>query len=105
MKDLAEKQRTEELPTWVARHLGMTFDDNAVTPAPSPDAHYKQLKIEPLEIAKANFTKEQYQAYLQITAHKYLMRFPYKGTPIADLKKCKVFIDLLIKDMENDCPI
>lgn len=80
----------------------MTNDN--FTPAPSPDSHYKRLVIEPLEVAKANFSKEAYQGYLQITAHKYLMRFPYKGSPIADLKKCKVFIDLLIKDIEDEPP-
>jgi len=93
----------EGLPSWVMRSFGIS-DDN-FTPSPAPDAHYKQLKIEPLDVAFANFTKEEYRGYLKITAHKYLMRHPHKGTPIADLKKCIVFINLLIKDMEDDNPL
>jgi hypothetical protein len=68
------------------------------------DIHYKQLGIEPLEVIKHNLSHEEVIGYYKATALKYLMRHPHKGAPVQDLTKCKFFIDLLIKEYEDDCP-
>ena len=32
---------------------------------------------------------------------KYVTRFPYKGTPVQDLKKARWYLDYLIKELDK----
>ncbi len=61
---------------------------------PSSD-HYKQMKIEPLEVILANGYN-----FLEGNALKYLMRYKYKNG-VDDLKKAKWYLEKLIERAEG----
>jgi len=39
--------------------------------------------------------------YVRGNIIKYITRFPYKGTPLQDLKKAKWYLEYLIKENDN----
>ena len=39
--------------------------------------------------------------YVRGNIIKYVTRFPYKGTPVQDLKKARWYLDYLINEEEN----
>ena len=39
--------------------------------------------------------------YVRGNIIKYVTRFPYKGTPVSDLKKARWYLDYLINEEEN----
>lgn len=51
--------------------------------------HYKQLAIEPKDIAKANFTKEELRGAYKWNILKYLLR--QKGSTRSDAKKLLIY--------------
>jgi hypothetical protein len=67
--------------------------------------HYNEGSIECIEAMKAmadgvsNVTA--HEAYCWQNAFKYLWRWPYKNG-VEDLKKCRWYLDRLIKQLEND---
>ena len=40
--------------------------------------------------------------YVRGNIIKYITRFPYKGTPLQDLKKAKWYLEYLIKEKEKE---
>jgi hypothetical protein len=43
--------------------------------------------------------REDFHGYLKGNAMKYLWRFHYKGKPVEDLRKCRWYVDRLIKEL------
>lgn len=60
-------------------------------------AHYKNQGVEPIELMRANFTKEEYAGFLQGNVLKYMLRYKNKNG-IEDLKKAKTYLTWLIKE-------
>jgi hypothetical protein len=67
-------------------------------PVNRPD-HYNNGAIEAIEAIKASMPEHEFNGYLKGNALKYLWRYDYKGKPIEDLRKCKWYIERLIKEM------
>jgi hypothetical protein len=63
-----------------------------------PD-HYNNGAIEAIEAIKASMPEHEFNGYLKGNALKYLWRYDYKGKPIEDLRKCKWYIERLIKEI------
>lgn len=63
--------------------------------------HYK-AKIEPIKFMEENFTKEEYVGFCKGNVIKYISRFDKKGTPVDDLEKAKVYIDYILKNLQED---
>lgn len=75
--------------------LGATPD-----PVEKPD-HYNNGAIEAIEAIKASMPENEFRGYLKGNALKYLWRYDYKGKPVEDLRKCRWYIDRLIKEMNR----
>ena len=67
-------------------------------PVERPD-HYNSGAIEAIEAIKASMPEQEFRGYLKGNALKYLWRYDYKGKPVEDLRKCKWYIERLIKEM------
>tara|TARA_R100000388_G_C7212070_1_gene144194 strand:+ start:583 stop:873 length:291 start_codon:yes stop_codon:yes gene_type:complete len=63
--------------------------------------HYNIGDINCLQLIKQQLGKEGYLAYLTGSAYKYLYRHEHKEENIADLKKCRYFIEAKIKELEE----
>lgn len=59
-------------------------------------AHYTKGKIEVID-----FITDQEMGYLDGNIIKYVARYPYKGTPIEDLKKARWYLNRLIEQAEG----
>ena len=69
-----------------------------VDPVEQPD-HYNKGAIEAIEAIKASMPEQEFNGYLKGNALKYLWRYDYKGKPVEDLRKCRWYIDRLIKEL------
>ena len=69
-------------------------------PVEQPD-HYNKGAIEAIEAIKASMPANEFNGYLKGNALKYLWRYDYKGKPIEDLRKCRWYIDRLIKELNQ----
>jgi hypothetical protein len=67
-------------------------------PVDQPD-HYNSGSIEAIEAIKASMPQNEFNGYLKGNALKYLWRYDYKGKPVEDLRKCKWYIDRLLKEV------
>jgi len=67
-------------------------------PVEKPD-HYNKGSIEAIEAIKASMPANEFNGYLKGNALKYLWRYDYKGKPVEDLRKCRWYIDRLIKEI------
>ena len=67
-------------------------------PVEKPD-HYNKGAVEAIEAIKASMPDHEFCGYLKGNALKYLWRYDYKGKPIEDLRKCRWYIDRLIKEL------
>ena len=63
-------------------------------------AHY-QGKVECIEAIESSLSQEGYMGHLKATCLKYLWRFEKKAFPLEDLKKCRWYLDRLIKTLED----
>ena len=63
-----------------------------------PD-HYNKGAVEAIEAIKASMPDHEFRGYLKGNALKYLWRYDYKGKPVEDLRKCRWYIDRLIKEL------
>lgn len=61
--------------------------------------HYEILAIEPWDIMKANFTTEEFVAYLKGNIIKYTLRS--KGQDLSDAEKIKHYAEKLIEVLEK----
>ena len=71
-----------------------------VDPVDQPD-HYNKGSIEAIEAIKASMPDQEFNGYLKGNALKYLWRYDYKGKPVEDLRKCRWYIDRLIKEINK----
>ena len=71
-----------------------------VDPVEQPD-HYNKGAIEAIEAIKASMPEQEFKGYLKGNALKYLWRYDYKGKPVEDLRKCRWYIDRLIKELNE----
>lgn len=62
--------------------------------------HYEILAIEPWDIMKANFTTEEFVAYLKGNIIKYTLRS--KGQDLSDAEKIKHYAEKLIEVLEKE---
>lgn len=62
--------------------------------------HYTNNGIQPIQIMKANMTKEKYRGFLEGNILKYPLRYEDKNG-IEDLKKAKTYLTWLIEDIEE----
>jgi len=66
-------------------------------PVERPD-HYNSGAIEDIEAIKASMPQGEFNGYLKGNALKYLWRYDYKGKPVEYLRKCKWYIERLLKE-------
>lgn len=62
--------------------------------------HYTNNGIQPIQIMKANMTKEKYRGFLEGNILKYPLRYEDKNG-VEDLKKAKTYLTWLIEDIEE----
>lgn len=62
--------------------------------------HYKNQGIEPINLMRKNFSKEEFAGFLQGNVLKYMLRYKDKNG-IEDLKKAKTYLTWLIEEEEN----
>jgi len=67
-------------------------------PVDKPD-HYNKGSVEAIEAIKASMPDHEFRGYLKGNALKYLWRYDYKGKPVEDLRKCRWYIERLIKEL------
>jgi hypothetical protein len=60
-----------------------------------PVAHYDRGSVQPIDFMEGNFTADEYLGFLKGQVIKYISRFRYKGTPIADLEKAQTYLGWL----------
>ena len=53
--------------------------------------------IQPIDFMESNFTPDEYRGYLKGQIIKYISRYQYKGKPIEDLHKARIYLDWLIE--------
>lgn len=59
--------------------------------------HYTQGGIEPIDYILSNGMN-----FLEGNITKYLNRYKFKGTPLADLHKCRFYLNKLIDEVEAE---
>ena len=64
-------------------------------------SHYNMTSRETIETIK-DLTGTGFKGFLAGSVIKYLGRYPYKDNPLQDLKKCRWYIEKLIKEVENE---
>ena len=67
---------------------------------PSTPAHY-DTGIDTIAFMRANCPPEQVEGFLRGNALKYLQRYDRKSQAVADLKKCRHYIEMLIEEVEG----
>jgi len=63
--------------------------------------HYTAGGIEAIDYMRAKSTPEEFMGFLKLTALKYLSRSGYKESALKDFKKCRWYLDVLIKEVEE----
>lgn len=63
--------------------------------------HYTSNGIEPIELMRSNFTKEEYEGFLQGNVLKYMLRYKKKNG-LEDLKKAKTYLTWLIESVGGE---
>lgn len=64
-------------------------------------SHYTSGGIECIEAIKASMSKDEYKGYLKGNVLKYVWRYKNKNNPDEDLKKAKVYLEWLLKEIEE----
>jgi hypothetical protein len=73
----------------------------AVDDAVEKPDHYNKGSVEAIEAIKASMPDHEFRGYLKGNALKYLWRYDYKGKPVEDLRKCRWYIERLIKELNE----
>jgi len=68
-----------------------------------PVDHYNRGVIQPIDFMESHFTPDEYRGHLKGQVIKYISRYRYKGTPIADLAKAQTYI-LWLLEFEGNRP-
>lgn len=98
---------------FVIPELEVTFEDDSKCDGVEPDVevyfesdlidnqiHYTVNGIQPIQIMKANMTKEEFRGFLEGNVLKYPLRYKHKNG-LEDLKKAKTYLTWLIEDIEE----
>lgn len=91
---------------FVIPELEVNFDDSKCdgvepkTDLIDKQEHYTNNGIQPIQIMKANMTKEKYRGFLEGNILKYPLRYEDKNG-LEDLKKAKTYLTWLIEDIEE----
>lgn len=92
---------------FVIPELEVKFEDDSKSDGVEPKSdlidnqeHYTNNGIQPIEIMKANMTKEQYYGFLYGNLQKYISRHEKKNK-LEDLKKAKTYLTWMIEEWEN----
>lgn len=98
---------------FVIPELEVNFEDDSKCDGVEPDVevyfesdlidnqiHYTVNGIQPIQIMKANMTKEEYRGFLEGNILKYPLRYKHKNG-LDDLKKAKTYLTWLIEDIEE----
>lgn len=75
-------------------------DTNMTSDLIDQQEHYTNNGIQPIEIMKANMTKEKFRGFLEGNILKYPLRYEDKNG-LEDLKKAKTYLTWLIEDIEE----
>lgn len=75
------------------RYDGVSLEDVVNKPK-----HYNNGNIEAIEAIKASMSNEEFKGYLKGNVLKYLWRYNYKKKPVEDLRKCKWYLEKLLKE-------
>lgn len=75
-------------------------DTNMASDLIDQQEHYTNNGIQPIEIMKANMTKEKFRGFLEGNILKYPLRYEDKNG-LEDLKKAKTYLTWLIEDIEE----
>jgi len=60
-------------------------------------SHYDRSIIQPIDFMESSFTPDEHRGYLKGQVIKYISRYQYKGKPIEDLHKARIYLDWLIE--------
>lgn len=63
--------------------------------------HYKNQGIEPINLMRKNFSREEFAGFLQGNVLKYMLRYKDKNG-LEDLKKAMTYLTWLIEEEENN---
>lgn len=98
---------------FVLPQLEIEFEDDSKCDGVAPDVevyfesdlidnqiHYTVNGIQPIQIMKANMTKEEFRGFLEGNILKYPLRYKHKNG-LEDLKKAKTYLTWLIEDIEE----
>lgn len=98
---------------FVIPELEVNFEDDSKCDGIEPDVevyfesdlidnqiHYTVNGIQPIQIMKANMTKEEFRGFLEGNILKYPLRYKHKNG-LEDLKKAKTYLTWLIEDIEE----
>lgn len=92
---------------FVLPELEIEFEDDSKCDGVEPETglidnqkHYTNNGIQPIQIMKANMTKEKYRGFLEGNILKYPLRYEDKNG-LEDLKKAKTYLTWLIEDIEE----
>lgn len=92
---------------FVLPQLEIEFEDDSKCDGVEPKTglidkqkHYTNNGIQPIEIMKANMTKEKYRGFLEGNILKYPLRYEDKDG-LKDLKKTLTYLTWLIEDIEE----
>lgn len=92
---------------FVLPELAVKFEDDSKCDGVEPETglidnqkHYTNNGIQPIQIMKANMTKEKYRGFLEGNILKYPLRYEDKNG-LEDLKKAKTYLTWLIEDIEE----
>lgn len=75
-------------------------EETTMTDLLDNQSHYKNQGVEPIDLMRKNFSKEEFAGFLQGNVLKYMLRYKDKNG-IEDLKKAKTYLTWLIEEEEN----
>lgn len=95
-----------ELEQWSSEIKGVNLHEQKAPAEPQSDLidkqdHYTSNGIEPIELMRSNFTKEEYEGFLQGNVLKYMLRYKKKNG-LEDLKKAKTYLTWLIESVGGE---
>lgn len=71
-------------------------------PKKKPDIkYYGHGNMQLIDFLESSFTPSEFRGYLRGNILKYLVRYRYKGTPIADLTKAQTYLAWLMEFEET----
>lgn len=83
-----------------ARHSFQLKEVNEMSDLIDNQPHYKNQGIEPIDLMRKNFSKEEFAGFLQGNVLKYMLRYKDKNG-IEDLKKAKTYLTWLIDEEDK----